>query len=151
MKKPSFLAASIAAASATTAITTSNRKNQTSPQGHGSSSNYNEDSSPEKKSCCSEKFAPRNHRSGCKFQRDRKGQEPSLPSSSSVAWSRQTHRGLSRKHNPEHLLPHIIVGSEKKEQSRGCRSNYAAITILLNIYTPIEGRISIPPSTLALS
>ncbi|XP_023765968.1 uncharacterized protein LOC111914460 [Lactuca sativa] len=59
MKKPSFLAASIAAASATTAITASNRKNRTSHQDHGASSNYNEDSSPEKKSCCSEKFAPR--------------------------------------------------------------------------------------------
>ncbi|KAL4569909.1 hypothetical protein LXL04_025556 [Taraxacum kok-saghyz] len=59
MKKPGFLAASMAAASATTAITASNRKNEIFQQDHGVSSKHNGDSSPEKTSCCSEKFAPR--------------------------------------------------------------------------------------------
>ncbi|KAI3728667.1 hypothetical protein L6452_17308 [Arctium lappa] len=56
MKKPGFLAASMAAASA---ITGSNLNNQTSLQDHGSSSKHNQNSSPEKMNCCSEKFAPR--------------------------------------------------------------------------------------------
>ncbi|KVI04263.1 hypothetical protein Ccrd_017424 [Cynara cardunculus var. scolymus] len=56
MKRPGFVAASMAAASATTAISAS----KPSDQDHGLKSiNHLADSSPEKRSCCSEKFAPR--------------------------------------------------------------------------------------------
>ncbi|KAJ9550219.1 hypothetical protein OSB04_014264 [Centaurea solstitialis] len=57
MKKPGFLAASMAAASATTAITGSKSSHH---QDHGLiSTNHPADTSPEKTSCSSEKFAPR--------------------------------------------------------------------------------------------
>ncbi|KAI3780670.1 hypothetical protein L2E82_10656 [Cichorium intybus] len=55
MKKPGFLAASIAAASATTAVTGT----KTPHEDYGGSSRHGGDASPEKASCCSEKFAPR--------------------------------------------------------------------------------------------
>ncbi|KAL7589203.1 hypothetical protein Lser_V15G40487 [Lactuca serriola] len=55
MKKPGFLAASIAAASATTAI----NGTKTSHEERGISIKHQTDSSQEKMSCCSEKFAPR--------------------------------------------------------------------------------------------
>nr|XP_043607190.1 uncharacterized protein LOC122579143 [Erigeron canadensis] len=58
MKKPGFLAASMAAASA---ITVSNINNQTTHQDdYGASSiKHKEESMQKKTSCCSDKFAPR--------------------------------------------------------------------------------------------